>query len=125
MKWFQPSEYRCRGPQPCDAPLEFDPELAERLDDFRTRVGQAVVLASGLRCAAWNKEQGGEPNSRHLTGRAVDIRCTTPFERRLYLGTILTWPSEYAPFVEVSPHHIHFDLDYRQPTYPWLILGAG
>ena len=101
--------------------------LAERLDEFRERVGQPVVIASGLRCSTWNKEQGGEPDSRHLTGRAVDLRCTDPVTRYLYLAVILTWPSEYAPFVEVSPHHIHWDLDWRDPVamQPMLILGTG
>lgn len=100
--------------------------MQERLDEFRTQVGQPVVLSSGLRCATWNQEQGGELDSRHLTGRAIDLRCTTPFERRLYLNVLCTWPSEYAPFIEVSPRHVHFDLDWRNPQHePLLILGAG
>ena len=126
MKWFQPNEYRCRGPQPCNAPKEFDPQLAELLDDLRDRVQRPLIIASGLRCATWNKEQGGEPDSRHLTGRAVDLRVTDPFERWLLLAAILIRPSEEAPFVEVSPHHIHWDLDFRNANKdPMLILGTG
>lgn len=126
MKWFEAREYACRCGRPtCDAPKEFDPLMAERLDELRDRVRQPIIIASGLRCAYWNQQQGGEKDSRHLTGRAVDLRCTTPFERRLLVSTILTWPSEYMPFVEVSPHHIHCDLDWRVPEFPWLILGTG
>lgn len=32
-----------------------------------------IIVSSGYRSAALNKEVGGAPNSQHLTGEAVDI----------------------------------------------------
>lgn len=32
-------------------------------------------ILSGVRCEKHNKEVGGEPNSSHMTGWAVDIQC--------------------------------------------------
>lgn len=126
MRWFQPSEWLCKCSQPdCDAPKELDPLLAERLDELRDRLGRPVIISSGLRCAHWNRLQGGEPNSRHCIGRAVDLRCTDSRERYALLAAIFAWPSEMMPFLEISPHHIHMDLDYRTPGVPMLILGAG
>ena len=126
MKWFTDSEFVCHCQQPsCTAPKALDPQWGDLLDNLRDRVGRPIVIASGLRCAAWNRVQGGEPDSRHLKGRAVDIRCTDPRERWLLLAAILMRPSEEAPFVEVSPRHIHWDLDFRLPGEPMLILGSG
>lgn len=124
MKFFVASEYRCRCGRPqCDAPRELVPELADRLDELRERLGRPVILTSGLRCTYWNNRQGGEPDSRHLTGRAVDIGCAAPLERRPLVATILLWPSEYMPYVKLEPHHVHMDLDDRG-SGPMLDLGG-
>lgn len=127
MKWFQPSEFLCHCGRPqCDAPKTIDPHLGELLDQLRETVQRPIIINSGLRCAYWNKLQGGEPDSRHVTGRAVDLRCTDAHERWVLLAALLMRPSEEAPFVEVSPHHIHWDLDWRNPDKrPLLILGGG
>ena len=128
MRWFdEAKEFGCRcRRRDCDAPKALDPQWGDMLDNLRDRVGRPIVIASGLRCAHWNTVQGGAPNSQHLTGRAVDIRCTDPTERWILLAAILMRPSEEAPFVEVAPHHVHWDLDFRTPDKsPMLILGPG
>jgi hypothetical protein len=126
MKWFTAEEYRCKcGRAACPAPKELHPDLAGRLDELRERLNRPMVLTSGIRCAYWNAAVGGEPDSRHLAGRAVDIACADNAERRALVATILLWPSEYMPCVEIAPKHVHVDLDYRVPDWPWLILGSG
>lgn len=127
MRWFQPSEIACHCQRPqCDAPKELDPLLAEMLDNLRDQLHRPLIISSALRCAYWNKLQGGEPDSRHLTGRAVDLQCRDASLRWVLLAAILMRPSDEAPFVEVSPHHIHWDLDFRgTEKEPMLILGTG
>lgn len=126
MKWFTPDEYRCKcGRAACAASKELAPDLAARLDELRERLNRPVVLTSGLRCAYWNAAVGGAPDSRHLYGRAVDIACADPAERRALVATILLWPSELMPYVEIAPQHVHMDLDCRVPDWPWLVLGTG
>ncbi len=36
-----------------------------------------MIVKSGCRCPDHNKEEGGKPNSDHLTGEGIDIKATT------------------------------------------------
>lgn len=56
---------------------EPDPMLVEMLDEARKFAGVPFVISSGLRTRKRNAEIGGAENSPHLTGHAVDIRCTS------------------------------------------------
>ena len=69
-------EFRCQcGGKYCDGfPAEPDPVLVKLLDDVREHFGRPGHRSSGLRCKTWNAIQGGVPNSRHLTGKAMDFR---------------------------------------------------
>lgn len=81
-EFFQPLELKCRCQRPeCDALPSVVPELLRRADDCRRRYGAPMIVTSGLRCPWWNERQGGKPDSEHLTGEALDIRCTTSVNR--------------------------------------------
>lgn len=56
------------------------PEVVERLkytamqmEAVRLLLGCPIIISSGYRCPALNKAVGGQPNSQHLTGQAVDF----------------------------------------------------
>ena len=49
---------------------------------------EPIIITSGYRSAEVNKLAGGSPNSNHLTGCAVDIRCTG-IEQALRYANIL------------------------------------
>ena len=46
------------------------------LEVLRDRYGQPIIINSGYRSPQLNKKVGGVSTSNHLTGCAVDIRCT-------------------------------------------------
>ena len=74
MSFYQPSEFLCSCGRPeCDAPKAVTPALLSKLDALRYYLDRPVVITSGLRCAYWNKKQGGVADSEHLTGEAADI----------------------------------------------------
>lgn len=52
-----------------------DPVLLARLELLRIFWGGALLLSSGYRCRIWNADPtiDGLADSRHLSGRAVDI----------------------------------------------------
>lgn len=56
-------------------------ELLSKLEQLRVRMGHPIIINSASRCTAYNSEVGGAPNSAHLTGDAVDIRCVTDQDR--------------------------------------------
>lgn len=51
--------------------------LLEPLCDILQRT---LILTSGYRCPALNKETGGAKNSQHLLGEASDIHCESTME---------------------------------------------
>lgn len=75
IKYFRREEFRCKfGGKFCDGfPAEPAEETVRIADEIRRRAGVPLRVNSGLRCAQWNRIQGGVANSRHLTGRAVDL----------------------------------------------------
>lgn len=48
-------------------------KLVNVLQVLRNRLGLVIKIASGCRCAAHNKNEGGSATSSHLDGWAVDI----------------------------------------------------
>ena len=76
MKYFRIEEFTCRcGCEMPTAVKENVKALVERvLDPVRERLGKAIVVNSGYRCAVRNKVVGGAPQSQHVLGEAADIR---------------------------------------------------
>lgn len=75
IKYFRREEFRCKcGGRYCNGfPAEPAEETVRIADAIRERAGVPLNVNSGLRCQKWNAIQGGVANSRHVTGRAVDL----------------------------------------------------
>lgn len=56
---------------------EMDKTFLMMLDDLRERVGEPLRINSSYRSPSYNKSINGAPKSMHLTGRAVDLQCST------------------------------------------------
>ena len=65
----------------------------ERLrDEWNRRYGEGddpIIINSGYRSQQVNKTVGGAPNSNHLTGCALDIRCLGIEQALRYATTLL------------------------------------
>ena len=80
---------------PSEAQVENLKRLCRWLERLRRRWNDKygdgddpIIINSGFRSAAVNKAVGGVPNSNHLTGCAVDIRCVG-IEQALRYAAIL------------------------------------
>lgn len=97
-KYFKPNEV-----------VGLKPEIIKVIDKARGIAGTPFNLTSGLRSVEKNKQVGGQPNSSHLRGLAVDILCTDNTKRSKILHGLLTCGTPL--FIEVAPGHIHADID--------------
>lgn len=78
-KNFKLTEFKCKcGGEYCTGyPTILDTHLLENLQKLRDKFG-STVITSGMRCKSYNSTlKGSSKTSRHLTGKAVDLRNTT------------------------------------------------
>lgn len=106
VEFFAPNEFRC----PCCHRGDTAALLAVALDTLRKCWGDAVIVNSGWRCPAHNKEVGGAEKSRHLIGCAADVRPRDPvligafhaLVKQLF-GNLEGWEIKYyATFVHIA-----------------------
>jgi len=68
---FKLSEFQCK----CGCGLvKVDRHLLEGLQGLRNRVGRAVKINSGYRCAKHDKAVGGTGKGQHVEGKAADVK---------------------------------------------------
>lgn len=67
---FSRAELACNG----TGALQIDPDSLDKLQALRDRLGVPLVVNSGYRSPYWNRVQGGAPKSKHMEGKAWDIR---------------------------------------------------
>jgi len=108
VKYFKKIEFVC----PCCGRCEMDKELIWKLDLLRELVGEPLIIESGYRCERHNKAVGGAPNSAHLRGKAVDIRCTNSLLRYKILNYAF-----YIRFIRIgiAKNFVHIDIDRSLP----------
>ena len=48
-------------------------KVVQIADQIREHFGKPCIVNSGCRCTSHNKKVGGVTNSRHLSGKAIDL----------------------------------------------------
>ena len=60
------------------------------LEPAREAIGCPVIITSGFRCEAVNRQVGGVKNSQHLVGQAADIRPRDPAQFQRLIAFLKT-----------------------------------
>lgn len=85
---FDSSEFACPH---CKKHI-VDPRLVAALEDLRMIAGP-LTINSGYRCEAHNKAIGGEKNSKHTQGIAVDVACPKHVSLRAFYDLARSIPA--------------------------------
>lgn len=109
--YFRREEFRCGcGGKYCDGfPAEPKRQLVELADQVREHFGSAADVSSGVRCQQHNDSLSGSvPNSRHISGKAVDfrIRGKTAMQVLDYVCTLSGVRYAYA----IDGSFVHMDI---------------
>ena len=106
-----------------------DPNCSGKTGVLHPRIQQIVngltqggvdSVTSGLRCPAHNKAVGGEPNSSHLRGTALDI---VPHDSRASLIDYLWDKGNVRIITYETDKHVHVHLD--EETSIWVKTKEG
>ena len=110
VRFFGRAEFMCNcGGKYCGGfPVEPVPMLAKTADRVRQHFGKAAIVSSGVRCSRHNANVGGVPDSRHLTGRAMDFRIEGETAKQV-LSYVNSLPEvRYA--YDIDGRYIHMDV---------------
>lgn len=94
-------------------------KLVNLLDTIYYAMSKTLTVTSVCRCEKHNAAVGGEKNSKHLDGEAVDIAATLPTDRYYIVKLALM---NGGRCVEVCADHVHIDVRLGPPM---LLLGAA
>ncbi len=104
MKYFKTEELACK----CCGVDETTDEFKQRLNELRSKFGFPMKVNCAYRCEKHNKEVGGEDNSYHVKGMAVDIHCPNG----AFKGNLAKTALNYGWTVGVYSWGLHLDIRY-------------
>lgn len=105
-KYFSESEFtRC---VPSCSLNQLSPALLDRLSAARERAGIPFVITSAYRSREYEFSKGRNGSSSHCLGLAVDIKCSSSFQRYIIVKALME-SGFYR--IGVYPRHIHVDID--------------
>lgn len=109
-KYFKKEDFACK----CCGMNNTSDLLIDKLDNAREISGIPFVVNCGCRCKKHNSDPkiGGEPDSSHLTGLAVDISAKTSEQKFKIVSALLK-----VGFVRIGVYKtfIHGDIDTSKP----------
>lgn len=113
-KYFVRAEFVCPCGRCGGFPVEPSPALVRMANQIREHFGRPMIPSSGVRCQAHNDElPGSVPNSRHVSGRALDF--TIP---GVSVATVMAYTSQlqaqgdiHYTYEMVGTGYVHIDVD--------------
>lgn len=117
LQYFDISEFDC--PSLPNSGINMDKNFLKLLDKLRHRCGFPLYITSGYRSKEYNELMGGSHLSAHTKGLAVDIRCSTSYERLIIVIEAFKLGINR---IGVYNKHVHLDID---ETLPPLVMWLG
>lgn len=111
IKYFKREEFKCKcGGKYCNGyPAEMKEAVVRVADSARAHFGKPGRVISGLRDKTHNANEGGVSNSRHMSGKAIDLRIEGVSADSL-LAYVQKQPGiRYA--YKINSTNVHFDVN--------------
>ena len=111
IRHFKREEFKCKcGGQFCNGyPAEMQEAVVKIADAARAHFGRPAHVVSGLRCERWNKHEGGEANSQHMYGEAIDLRIDGVDSETL--RQFVASQSGHRYSYRINSTNVHFDIN--------------
>lgn len=115
LRHFEYSEFD--SPDAPGSGKKMDNDFVRLIDEIRHRYGEPLVVNSGYRTEQHNKVVGGEKNSAHTKGLAVDIQVEQSRKRYKLIGLAYSFGIER---IGLSENFVHLDCDEtKDPEVFW------
>jgi uncharacterized protein YcbK (DUF882 family) len=110
IRYFSKKEFASKCSRYCGGyPAQMQRGVVELADRAREELKGVGFVSSGLRCLQHNANVGGVSNSRHLSGKAIDLRIEGKYARHT-----LTW-AQKQPEVRyayaIDTNYVHMDVE--------------
>ena len=110
IRFFSPKEFACKCGRYCDGyPAQMQRGVVELADRARAELAGVGFVSSGLRCPQHNANVGGVANSRHLRGKAIDLRIEGKSARQT-LAWVLRQPEVRYAYA-IDGYYVHMDIE--------------
>ena len=82
----------------CCGKGDVDPRIKGKLRMIERRLGVDIIVTNGYRCENHNRDVGGVPDSKHLSGKAVDfwVPGWPRHEAREYVAPHFDWVYDFS-----------------------------
>ena len=110
IQYFSPKEFACKCGRYCDGyPAKMQRRVVELADRAREELKGVGFVSSGLRCPQHNANVGGVANSRHLSGKAIDLRIEGKSARQTLAWAQKQPQVRYAYAIDAN--YVHMDVE--------------
>lgn len=107
IQYFSRKEFACKCGRYCDGyPVQMQRAVVELADRARVELNGVGFVSSGLRCTRHNANVGGVSDSRHLIGKAIDLRIEGKSARQTLAWAKKQPQVRYAYAIDTSFVHI-------------------
>ncbi len=110
IRYFSRKEFACKCGRYCDGyPAQMQRGVVELADRAREELNGVGFVSSGLRCSQHNVNVGGVANSRHLSGKAIDLRIEGKSARQTLAWAQKQQEVRYA--YAIDAYYVHMDIE--------------
>ena len=110
IRYFSRKEFACKCGQYCNGyPAQMQRGVVELADRAREELKGAGFVSSGLRCSQHNANVGGVSDSRHLSGKAIDLRIEGKSASQT-LAWVQKQPEERYAYA-IDAYYVHMDIE--------------